>query len=408
MFDSTEPFLPFDVIEYIVDIYIEDLDNADYLQNVKALSLTGPLFLHLCRSHMFYSIDIIITNSSHYSDTTEAFGELLSTTPEIARYIRDLKIYIAEPNIKSTHFFSQVPQQLTALLSLRVSNSDLDWNLVSSSMQRSILDLMHLPTLRYLCVGRMENFLVSNLIPCSNLRRLFVRQFSTVSEDADADDGTASSLCHKPLQFRMFHLHTKSLQDLSLLEAKFSDGRPILDFTVMERLFINFDWPGAAVPLREIFKRSRELRDIHLEVNHTSFRALEFATAIAPCLETLRRVCLDIIARETPNDPLVGLCDELEDISGKNILESIELEITLLIDEDHPLSDDWARLENILLKPGWPMLKRVFLIIGIHADFWDGYARAMANLLRAHFTGLKSSKTFDFQLSVQEEWRLFM
>ncbi|KAF8804781.1 hypothetical protein BYT27DRAFT_7193836 [Phlegmacium glaucopus] len=248
----------------------------------------------------------------------------------------------------------------------------------------------------------MENFLISDLIPCSNLKHLSVDELSIASEDGDADDGAASSsLYHKPLQPQMFDLQTYSLEDLKLLESKFSDGRPILDFTGMEKLVINFHWPGAAVPLQEIFKRSRELRDIHLKVDHASFRALEFATTIAPCLETLRRMCLDIDSSKSSNDPLAGLCDELEDILGKNKLESIELEITLLIDQDSRLSGDWARLERILLKPGWPMLKQVFLLVIIYANSRATYTWALRTLLPARFAGLRSSK--DFRFSIREE-----
>ncbi|KAF8805740.1 hypothetical protein BYT27DRAFT_7339600 [Phlegmacium glaucopus] len=406
MSSSTEPFLPFDIIENIIDIYINE--NANYLQNVRALSLISPLFLHLCRKYMFSSIRITVTKSSRYLRTTEAFGELLLTTPGIAGYIHKLRIFIVNPDIESRYFFSRVPQQLTSLQSLTVSNSFysvLDWNLVSSSMHRSLLDLMHLPTLKYLHLGKMKNFLISDLIPCSNLKHLSVHELCivSVSEDGDADDGAASSsLCHKPLQLQVFDLQTDSLEDLKLLEAKFSDGRPILDFTGMEKLFINFGWPGAAVPLQEIFKRSRELQDIHLKVGHACFRALKFATTITPCLETLRRVCLDINSCQSSNDPLAGLCDELEeDILGKNKLESIELEITLLIEQDSRLSDDWARLERILLKPGWPMLKQVFLLVIIYSDHRATYNRAIRTLLPACFNGLRSSK--DFWFSIREE-----
>jgi len=262
MFKSTIPFLPFDVIATVVEIYIKDnAKSCQCLQNAKALSIISRSFLHLCRRHLFSSIHIKISRQSDHLYTVETFGRLLLKTPDIARYIRKLDICVVEPRIKSTCFFDQVSRQLTRLQSLTISNFYfrlMDWNCVSSSMRRALLNLMHLPTLTHLDLIRTENFLASDLITCSNLKHLSVDELWIV----DKEDG-ASPLCHKPMQLQVFDLSLRGTEDLKLLAGR-SDGRPILDFTGLEKIVINFGLIDAAVPIRESVRKSQQLRDIHL------------------------------------------------------------------------------------------------------------------------------------------------
>jgi hypothetical protein len=90
---------------------------------------------------------------------------------------------------------------------------------------------------------------------------------------------------------------------------------------------------------------------------------MEFAKCVTPSLQTLTRMELVITEVEEDDDPLAGLCDELAKIAGNNKLESLEFEIDIQRDKDCPTGDEWGRLEKVLLKPGWPMLKHVSVAI---------------------------------------------
>ena len=61
-------------------------DNAKDLQYVKACLLVCQSFRPLCRTHIFSSIKIKITGSEPDEElqNTEAFGQLLLKTPEMA------------------------------------------------------------------------------------------------------------------------------------------------------------------------------------------------------------------------------------------------------------------------------------------------------------------------------------
>ena len=122
---------------------------------------------------------------------------------------------------------------------------------------------------------------------------------------------------------------------------------------------------------------------------------------VTPSLQTLRRVELKVVIGSYGKDPLEVLCDELEHISGKNRLESIEMRIAVF-----RTGAEWGRLEKVLLHSGWPMLKHISLVMVIHSYSElriDGlFGMVLKSLPQTQFTGLMSSKIFDFRFSVQE------
>ena len=93
------------------------------------------------------------------------------------------------------------------------------------------------------------------------------------------------------------------------------------------------------------------------------FRDLEFIKTITESLQTLRRLELSImVSFEEYPDPLGGICDWLEAISGRNKLESIEIYF-YVTPSDYELNDTWHRLEEVLIKSGWPDLKCISITV---------------------------------------------
>ena len=205
-----------------------------------------------------------------------------------------------------------------------------------------------------------------------------------------------------------------------------SDRRPVLDIVGLKKIGVAVHNIEHVHPTREIFRISQQLTDIRIEGNNilnirftglypsqffvavaVCFRAMELAKTITPSLRTLRRLELVIfIDGVSDPDPLVGLCDELENILGKNRLESLDIKIEVSTDRDCQTGDEWGRLEKVLLKSGWPMLKHVSVAIVMFAysRLEDGpFEIALENLPQTQFTGLVSSKNLDFRFSVRKE-----
>jgi hypothetical protein len=252
--------LPFDIIGNIIDFLTED-----DLQYVKVCSLVCQSFLLLCRPHIFSCITIQITGGGPDEElqNTEAFGELLLKTPEIARFIRHLDIGIVHSHSHSRNLFNQVPQQLTRLQSLTFWPSEpqgvfnIDWSKISSPMQRSLLHLVHLPTLSYLTLGHIKNFPISDLNSCTNLKCLSAAALYIVLDEHD------SALAHAHMQLRELDIEVP-LSEASLLTPRPSDGRTVLDFSRLEKLSVTFFVSEVAVQTREIFRMTQQLTEVRL------------------------------------------------------------------------------------------------------------------------------------------------
>jgi hypothetical protein len=261
--------LPFDTIGDIINFLTKD--NANGLQYVKICSLVCQSFLPWCRTHIFSSITIKIAGSKldERLHNTEAFGDLLLKTPEIGRFIRHLNIIIVDPRSKSRNLFDQVPQRLTRLQSLTVWRSDprdvydIHWNKMSSSMQCSLLNLVHLPTLTHLNLGWINNFPISDLISCTNLKHLSAEALYIVFGE---HNDSALSHGHMQLQDLDIKIFKRSHgSELSLLTARRSDGRTVLDFSRLEKISVTFFVSEVAVQTREIFRMTQQLTEVHLK-----------------------------------------------------------------------------------------------------------------------------------------------
>ena len=266
----TSPVLPLDIFENIVDILFNDAKNG--LRYVKALSLTCQSFLPSCRKHIFSSITIRTdsTRPSMRYPYAEVSENLLLETPVIAKYVRRLTISILQqPRSEYDYSFDQIARQLTRLQYLTISLSYQyqtplnDWNNIPSSMQRSLKNLMHLPTLIHLGLETIINFPISNLIACANLKNLSLQDLHITGKNDEA----GSSLLHKPIQLQSLDVQIRGSQVQALLAARIPDGRPVLDLTDLEKISIDSydNWSNVAVPTREIFQRVRRLIDISLE-----------------------------------------------------------------------------------------------------------------------------------------------
>ena len=130
----------------------------------------------------------------------------------------------------------------------------------------------------------------------------------------------------------------------------------------------------------------------------SDFRKLEFAKTIMEALQTLRRLKLSLIVSFKDLDTLRGFCDWLEAISGRNKLECIEIHLDVVL--DYEPNNAWHRLEEVLIKSGWPELKSVSITVAFE-DQPATLAFERALNLDTRFLHLRGSKQLDFQFSIQ-------
>jgi hypothetical protein len=254
---------------------------------------------------------------------------------------------------------------------------------------------MHLPTLTHLDLKGIKSFPISDLITCSNLQHLSTNGLLI----ADKNDAALSSLLHKPIQLHEFDI-TLTPEVLGLLDLKCSDGRPVLDFTFLEKICIAIGWidcDGDETIALDILNGTQQLKDISLTIWYDFVQDIDFSETIAPSLHTLRR--LHLAVHGYPAATTAEFCDMLDKLSGKNRLESLEIELEAASDDT-----DWSRLDKILLTPGWSMLKHVSITI-IHIKQGNNSLldATLESLSQNQFVGLASSKKLNFSFSVREQ-----
>ena len=118
---------------------------------------------------------------------------------------------------------------------------------------------------------------------------------------------------------------------------------------------------------------------------------------------------LSSIIEDPRQDPLSGLCDELERISatGRSIIESISINVSVSANCDCKRGDEWGLLEEVLTKKdAWARLQEVSLKIQVYnygRDDEDDIMDALNKLPETQFKELLASEKINFSFEVVEE-----
>lgn len=195
--------LPFELIEEIINI-VALADPPDHHPNIKACSLTCHAFLPHARKHIFRSIAVYEAHrtSSVSSNTSRPllfpFARLLTHNPKIGEYVRELRYFII-PALGRIEPEGPSPSSLGHLTNLEVfsiqgENFLISWKTMYSPSRSALLHLMHKPSISTVSMSRISAFSLSDLVPCTHLRTLRLRDVTFCDEgDATAYDPNANA-----------------------------------------------------------------------------------------------------------------------------------------------------------------------------------------------------------------------
>jgi hypothetical protein len=126
-----------------------------------------------------------------------------------------------------------------------------------------------------------------------------------------------------------------------------------------------------------------------------------------PTMQTLKHLLMTIFfdQRTGSDDPLAGLCNMLDEMKNRNVIETITIRVFIKRDSDCTRGDEWGRLDAALAQPGWPKLRQVSLAIVIWSKERanDDLECALKQLPQTQFPKLSSSKSLSFTFSACEE-----
>ena len=250
--------LPLEIEEMILDLLSEDDEGYSAL---KTCSLVCKAFLHICRKHIFGSI--VLDDYYNSLPMTPAFEHLLRETPEIADYIRILDYNIriealTSPTIQES--FKRI-SRLEFLTVNAPSSSGPRHYWSNSPIRPTLLHLLHLPTLTHFKVINMNDFVVSDLIPCVNLKYLDIGAYTTVA----AENTFPAALPEHSIQPNEFIAGMRiSAAIIKLCTARRPDGQLIIDFGSLSKITVTLELPNEGEASQELFRHCHALTNANI------------------------------------------------------------------------------------------------------------------------------------------------
>ena len=254
---STSILLPLEVEETILNFLAED--DAGYLA-LKTCSLVCQAFLPICRKHIFERI-VLNNYGAVPLPTTHAFECLLRERPKIADYIRKLDHSIRVADLTSPTIQESLKQisRLESFTVLRYNIAEFDWS--NNPIRPALLHLLHLPTLTHFKVTQINNFVLSDLIPCINLKYLGIDNYTT----AAAEITFPAALPEHPIRLNEFVAGIRTADAImKLCTARRPDGQLLIDFKSLSKITMVLENPNEGAASQELFRRCQNLTDVYI------------------------------------------------------------------------------------------------------------------------------------------------
>jgi hypothetical protein len=258
---------PPEIEETILDFLAADDDSdLEGRSALKTCSLVCQAFLPICRKHIFGSI--ALDNCDHDGITpsatqAHAFERLLRETPEIADYIRKLDYTIRATDETTSPLipFEESVKRIYRLKFLTVRDRTRLYYWSNNPIRPALLHLLHLPTLTHLGLISINAFVVSDLIPCVNLKYLHIDADTTVATKTTFP----ATLPEHSIQLNEFIAgFAISTVIMKLSTTRRPDGQLIIDFGSLSKIAVNLKCRNEGKASKELFKHCHALTSVNI------------------------------------------------------------------------------------------------------------------------------------------------
>ena len=254
--------LPLEIEERILDLLAEDNDSHSAL---KACSLVCQAFLHKCRKHIFGSI-VLSDHCAVPRLTTHAFESLFRERPEIVNCIRKLYYTIRAADLASPMTQESLKRisRLEVLTQVTVRWSNYNWpkfDWRNNPIRPALLHLLHLPTLTHFKVAQINNFVLLDFVPCTNLKYLHIGLNTT----GVAETSFPAALPGHPIRLNELVVDVGTSDAIiELCTARRPDGQPLIDFRSLSKITVVLESPNEGAASQELFRRCQNLTDVYV------------------------------------------------------------------------------------------------------------------------------------------------
>ena len=388
------PVLPFDIFSLIIDIAGEN-EDTNFL---KELALVSHSFHQICIKHLFADVELYDVDLNYFTSSKKGFLKLVKSRPNVVNYIRRLTYRASGDNNGEDHLLSHILSNFLPTTSrlncLAIKALNFRWNQLDSSLTLAFLHLMSLPTLNHIDLSYIPNFPLSSLTSSVNLLRLdmsYLACFDYPEED-DFFKTVQSETLPKLRELRTSgsHLMTKKL-----LDVKGQDGRPVFNFMDLRHLSVSFVYSEDKRNIQCLLEKAKLLERLHLSVGI----GRSLVGVLSTNARTLKVLDLTLHLYDYQVSPLAGLCEELEAIAGRNALEVLSFEVRVELEyREHFVGSTIQKVENVLVKPGWPALRQVSFKLPVRAT--AELTRALQSLPDKYLSNLSKLESVAFNYLV--------
>ncbi|CAA7268751.1 unnamed protein product [Cyclocybe aegerita] len=385
--------LPFDILEAISD----EISFQNDTDTLRTLCLCSHALVPICRKHLFQSVDIFMVTDSSRDKCNTCLTRLLQTLqscPEIAVYVRGLRYYIDRDDLHDP----VIPQILNYLNRVDkfhfehnaqvVTSFELDWELEivpeAPLLARAITMIIKQPTLRWFYISYIDNFPIFILRSISgpklaylNISHLHVagdpigpriREKSVVvSSPTGADYGVQVRQEFTPI------VSSVAIGSIGSSTTIIETNPPLFNFSQLETLTIEVG-VGLKADLgvtfaARYFNEAKGLKNLHLDVPDAGHPF----TGLADCLlqgpsQSLTTFTINVFGTlywsfGVPQTPFLGLCSELQRLSGFNVFERLELRFSCRHANPQRVAADLSDFDQVFTAQGYPCLRQIVIRI---------------------------------------------
>jgi hypothetical protein len=201
------------------------------------------------------------------SATAYCFSNLLTTNPDIARYVRSLNYTVRERAIYDHELnILDMLKEHSSLQSIKfrppLAEGSMLWSRFPESLRSSLVSLIQLPTVTHLDIQCFQKFPATALSRCSNLIDLRLEML----EMAPPEVNKVISRSKIPTPVSLFTFRAYDGLAVLLNSASIHAGGPIVDFSLLQKASFVVDHPGHIGRINKLIKATTHLQYINIRV----------------------------------------------------------------------------------------------------------------------------------------------
>ncbi|KAF9475035.1 hypothetical protein BDN70DRAFT_996695 [Pholiota conissans] len=376
--------LSFDVLQMVVDELGSEAP-PDFA-TLETLSQTCRYLLPLCRRHIFFSVwphtrimGSNLRHPAHASVTSEAsnrcskhigvenLSKLLESSPEIAGYIRELKLY-PHPSNSDDDMLLQFLQRVDRLQKLIIAHFLFatpffrfqNWGSLPSPLQEALFDLVRRQryTLKHLVIADHTDIPMSIIFPSTCLHSLHLID-SYFSATAIAED--AHGIFHpRPLEMRTMAFTSGYHSVRSFFEGvRPGSGAPFFDLSGLRTFYATASGTGdEALAIAKLVKGMAQLKTVNIScLRHSipvnmadilnAIHPSSFSTILTLSVQTWYTDFYNLSLLQLPSVVLRKVTRPFRSL--KNLIISFSVQFPIPDDLAQSVTADFKELDNFIV-----------------------------------------------------------